>query len=100
VQFIYRIQPVRWDHLSGGATPEEEVIVGRHFDYLKGLTERGVVLLAGRTLITDSASFGVIIFEAADEAAARRIVDEDPAVAARVFRAELFPFRIALQREE
>lgn len=98
MQFIYRIQPVRRDHLSGGATPDEEAIVDRHFAYLEGLTERGVVLLAGRTLTTDSASFGIIIFEVADEAAARRIVDEDPAVAARVFRAELFPFRAALQR--
>jgi uncharacterized protein YciI len=98
VQFIYRIQPVRWDHLSGGATAEEEAIVDRHFAYLKGLTERGVLLLAGLTLTTDTASFGIIIFEAEDEAAARCLVDEDPAVVARVFRAELFPFRVALER--
>ena len=98
MQFIYRIQPVRREHLSGGATPDEEATVERHFAYLQGLAARGVVLLAGRTLTADTASFGIIIFEAEDEAAARRLVDEDPAVAARVFRAELFPFRIALPR--
>ena len=80
MQFIYRIQPVRWDHLSGGATAEEEVIVDRHFAYLQGLTDRGVVLLAARTLTTDAASFGIILFEAEGEAEgeaeARRRVDK------------------------
>lgn len=99
-QWLYRIQPVRNTMLSEGSTPEEDEVVSRHFAYLKDLTEQGVLLLAGRTLNTDNSSFGICIFEAEDEAAARRIVEADPAVQARVMRAELFPYRVALMRNQ
>jgi uncharacterized protein YciI len=82
--------------LSSGATDEEERLVGEHFEYLKGLTERGIVLLAGRTLNTDPSSFGIVIFRAADEAEARSIFESDPAVRAGVFRGEVFQYAVAL----
>ena len=69
-QYLYRIQPTRPAMLPEGPTPEEAVSVSQHFDYLKNLTERGIVLLAGRTLTTDPSSFGIIIFYADSEAAA------------------------------
>jgi uncharacterized protein YciI len=94
--FLYKIQPVRPEMLSAGPTPEEEEAVSRHFDYLQGLTEAGVVLLAGRTLNTDPSSFGIVIFRAGSEEAARQIVADDPAVKQRIMRAELYPYRIAL----
>ena len=94
--FLYKIQPVRPEMLSVGPTPEEEEAISRHFDYLRGLTEAGVVLLAGRTLNTDYSSFGIVIFRAGSEEEARRIVADDPAVQQRVMRAELYPYRIAL----
>lgn len=94
--YLYRIEPSRPEMLAAGATPADERAVGDHFEYLRELTEAGVVLLAGRTLNTDPSAFGIVIFRAADDAAARRVVDADPAVAAGVFRAELFPYRIAL----
>jgi hypothetical protein len=34
--------------------------LGRHFEYLNALMQRGVVWLAGRTLTTDPASFGIV----------------------------------------
>jgi uncharacterized protein YciI len=95
--YLYRIQPVRPEMLSEGSTPEEDDLVSQHFAYLQDLTVRGVVLLAGRTLTTDSGSFGIIVFQAEDDQAARAIMHADPAVRGRIFRAELFPFRIALQ---
>jgi len=55
-----------------------------------------VVLLAGRTLNTDPSSFGIVILTADTEQEARRIMHNDPAVKARVMRAELYPYRIAL----
>jgi hypothetical protein len=78
-QYLYRIQPTR------PATPREEEIISQHFVYLEGLTRQRVVILAGRTLNTDETSFG--------------IVKNDPAVKLGVFRAELFPYRIALMAE-
>lgn len=55
------------------------------------MTEEGAVLLAGRALNTDPSSFGIVILEAESEEAARELVQNDPAVKASVFRAELFP---------
>lgn len=95
-QFLYTLTPARPDMLSGGLTDRETEIIGIHFDYLSGLFEKGVVKLAGRTTNTDASSFGVMIFEARDEAAARRIMANDPAVKENVLTARLFPFRIGL----
>jgi uncharacterized protein YciI len=94
--WLYRIQPVRDNMLEEGPTEQEGALVGRHFAYLQDLHHRGVVKLAGRTPVTHCASFGLVIFQAPDEAAALAVMRQDPAVAAGVFRGELFPFRIAL----
>jgi uncharacterized protein YciI len=82
--------------LADGPTPEEAEVVSEHFAYLQQLAEKGVVVLAGRTLTTDESSFGIVILRADSEEAARNVVDTDPAVERQVMRAELFPFRIAL----
>lgn len=97
--FVYKIQPVRPAMLSQGPTPDEARIVSAHFSYLENLTQAGVVHLAGRTLTSEFASFGIIIFSADSEEAARELVSNDPAVKNRVMRAELYPFRIALLGE-
>ena len=93
--FIYKIQAVR-QGMVNTPTAEEQSIVSQHFKYLEGLTQQGVVHLAGRTLTDDYAGFGIIIFSAESAEAARRLVEADPAVASRVMRAELYPFRAAL----
>ncbi|NWF62825.1 MAG: hypothetical protein HXY38_00835 [Chloroflexi bacterium] len=98
-QWLYRIQPTRPAMLIKGTTPQEADIVSRHFSYLKDLTEKGVMILVGRALNTDMSSFGICIFEAEDESAARTIMEADPAVMAGVMLAECFPFRIALMEK-
>lgn len=95
-QFLYRIQISRAAMLSDGPTPEEAEVVAQHAAYLEELAERGALILAGRTQTTDASSFGLVIFRAASEDAARRIVEEDPAVKRGVMRAELFPYRVAV----
>ena len=82
------------------STPEEDRILGAHCEYLERLTDRGVVLLAGRTLNTDPSGFGIVVFTASSEAEARRLMKEDPAIEAGLFRAELFPYRVALASEK
>lgn len=98
-QFLYRIQPTRLAMLTDGPTEEEERIVGDHFAYLKELTERGIVLLAGRTLNVDEDTFGIVIFQAESERDAQAIMGNDPAVVKGVMSAKLFPYRIALMGE-
>jgi uncharacterized protein YciI len=81
------------------STPEEDRVIEEHFACLKALTERGAVLLAGRTLNTDATSFGLVILDVPDEEEARRVMRDDPAVRAGLFDAELFPYRLALVAE-
>jgi hypothetical protein len=56
----------------------------------------GVVFMAGRTLNADERTFGIVIFEAANEAAAVALTQNDPTVKLGVMKAELFPYRVAL----
>lgn len=98
-QFLYRIHPTRPAMLSEGPTPEEAAITAQHFDYLTDLMSRGVVILAGRTLNTDSTAFGIVIFNASDDETAQGVVQGDPAVSQGVMHAELFPYRVALIAE-
>ena len=80
--------------LTEGLTPEERTAVASHLVYLERLAA-GAVLLFGRTQTTGPSTFGLVIFRAGSPAEAQRAMADDPAVRARVMRAELFPFRIA-----
>ncbi len=95
-QYLYRIQPTRPAMLTEGPTQAEAEIVSHHFNYLRNLTDQGILLLAGRTLNTDESSFGIVIFRAVSDEDAEAIMRADPAVQQGVMRAELFPYRIAL----
>ena len=54
------------------------------------------MVLAGPTL--GPASTGIVIFEAPDEATARRIMEEDPVIAGGIAHGELRPYEISLLR--
>ena len=58
------------------------------------------MILAGRTLNSDYSAFGIAIVRARDDAHMREITAGDPAVAQKLFRAEWFPYRIALHAPE
>jgi uncharacterized protein YciI len=94
--FLYYLQPTRAAMLTEGPTPEEKDAVSRHFAYLKALTEQGVVLLAGRAQTTGPETFGIVLFHAEEEDAARALMESDPAVIDDVMRATLYPFGVAL----
>jgi uncharacterized protein len=95
-EYMYRVQPTRAAMLTKGPTTAEKAAISEHFERLAKLTKEGVVILAGRTLNTDKSSFGIIIFRADSEEAAREIMNGDPAVKKGVMRATLFPFHTAL----
>lgn len=94
--YLYKVQPARLEMLTQGPTPQEAELISQHFDYLKNLTEQDVTVLVGRTLTTDEHTFGIVIFKAASEEAARDVMNNDPAVKNGVMRATLYPFRIVL----
>lgn len=90
--YLYRISPNRLEMLLSGPTPEEAHVLQEHSAYLKDLTDRGVLLLAGRTLNNDETTFGIAIIKAANPAEARALMNNDPFVKRGVARAVLFPF--------
>jgi uncharacterized protein YciI len=75
---------------------EEQRIMAEHFERLQRLYADGTMVLVGPTL--GEVNTGIAVFEAPDDAAAQRIVDEDPAVASGLMRGELRPYKISLLR--
>jgi len=98
-QFLYLLKPARIGMVTEGPIPEEAETVSRHFAYLSDLTDKGVMILVGRTQNNDESTMGIAIFEAEDEATARKIMENDPAVAGGVMRATLHPYKVALMRK-
>lgn len=91
--FVYFIEPSRPDMLQAPTADESEKVQA-HFTYLKTLTERGTVLLAGPSL--EPPYVGIVIFYAADREGADAVMRADPAVAGGVFKARLSEFRVSL----
>ena len=94
-EFICFIEPARQGMVEQPTDAEAAAAaVEAHFQYLKSLTEQGIVVLAGRT--TEPPHVGLVIFRAADRSAAETIMNDDPAIKAAVFSARLCPFRVAM----
>ena len=59
----------------------------RHFERFKHAIETRELILAGRTPESGDKTFGIAIFEAKDEEAARKFMESDPAVVAGLMTA-------------
>ena len=94
-EWIYFIHPPR-ENFAATMTAEESAVWRIHFARFERLLREGVIVLVGPTL--GDVNTGIAIFEAPDEVAARRIMDEDPVIAGGYARGELRPFRISLLR--
>ena len=93
-EFVYFCRPVRETFLED-ATEGEMAVVDEHFEYLKELHTKGGLILAGRC---QDGPPGIVVFEAEDEKAAAAIMQNDPAVVAGIFEADVHPYRVALMR--
>ena len=98
-QFVYVLRLAPRLHDDGAWTDADNAAVSRHFQHLKQATAGGRVILAGRTIEPGDKTFGLVIFEAADEGEARRFMESDPAVVAGIMSATLHPYAVALQRK-
>lgn len=78
------------------ATPEEEKTVRVHLQYLKDLHARGKIVYAG---FRKDAVDGIVVFETGSREEAKTLVENDPAVKARLFAWELHDFQTVLIRE-
>ena len=97
-QFIYVLRLVPRLHSDAAWTKEDNMVLSRHFTRFQHAIETGELILAGRTKEPGDKTFGIAIFEAKDEAAARTFMESDPAVVSGLMTAELHPFAVALKR--
>jgi uncharacterized protein len=81
-------------------TAVEQGIVGEHFKRLVKMKEEGIVVLAGRTNyeLNNPDMMGLVIFYAADDAAAQKIMMEDPAVKNNIMQAKVHSYGIAVKQ--
>ena len=98
-QFLYMLKVAPHLHDEAKWSDKDKAATSRHFDRLKKATADGKVILAGRTTENLDKTFGLVLFEAENEAAAKAFMDADPAVQAGVMTATLHPYAVALQRK-
>jgi uncharacterized protein YciI len=98
-QFIYVLRLVPRLYADANWTSEDKNVLQRHFARFQEAIKAGQLILAGRTSESGDKTFGIAIFNASDEAAARKFMEQDPAVASGLMTAELHPFTVALERK-
>ena len=81
-------------------TKEDKATSDQHFVRLLEATKSGQLILAGRTKEPGDKTFGIAVFRASDEAAARKFMEGDPVVVDKLMTAELHPFSVHMQRRK
>ena len=94
-EWVFFIHAPR-ENFGATMTEREQEVWGEHFERLQAMLEDGTLILAGPTL--GPVNTGICVFEAPDEAAARKIMEEDPTIASGIARGELRPFKASLLR--
>ncbi len=94
-EWIYFIHPPRED-FAVTMTDDEKRVWSVHFERFERLLAEGGIILVGPTLGPHNT--GIAVFEAPDEKAAQKLMDEDPVIAGGFARGELRPFRVSLMR--
>jgi len=94
-EWIYFIHPPRED-FAATMTDDEKAAWSVHFERFEEALADGTIILVGPTL--GPTNTGICVFEAPDEAAARRFMEEDPVFVGGFATGELRPFRVSLLR--
>lgn len=97
-QWLYVLRLTPRLHDDKAWTDADKKSVATHFARLKEAVTAGTVILAGRTNEAGDKTMGLVIFEAADEPAARAFMQGDPAIVGGIMTATLHPYSVALQR--
>lgn len=98
-QYLYVLRVAPALHDQARWTQADNDAVSRHFTRLADGVKAGKVIFAGKTTEPLDTTFGLVVFEAENEAAARQFMESDPAVVAGVMSATLHPYALALQRK-
>jgi uncharacterized protein len=98
-QYVYVLHLTTRMHETNAWTDKENGVIQQHFARLAKATDAGQVILAGRTTEALDKTFGLVIFEAESEEAAKVFMESDPAVVANIMSATLHPYSVALHRK-
>jgi uncharacterized protein len=93
--YVLRLVPRLYD--SKNWTKEDNGVLDRHLARFQEAAKSGQLILAGRTKEPGDKTFGIAVFKASDEAAAREFMKADPTVSAGLMTAELHPFAVAFE---
>jgi len=93
-QFALLMKATGPDFFKKTQEPEGKELVEKHFKKLQALTQQGVILFSGHTLVTDESGFGIIIVRAESQVEAQKIVDDDELVKAGLIRGTVFPLEV------
>jgi uncharacterized protein YciI len=94
-EWIFFLHTPRED-FAATMTGDEQRVWGEHAERLKRSLDDGTLILAGPTL--GRINTGICVFEAPDEDAARRFMEEDPTITSGYATGELRPFRASFLR--
>ena len=94
-EFMYVLRLVPRLHDGKSWTKADNAALEQHLIRFQEATKSGQLILAGRTNEPNDKTFGIVIFRAPDEAAARAFMKGDPTVSAGLMTAELHPFAVA-----
>lgn len=81
-------------------TKDDQAVVGQHFQRLVKMKDEGIIILAGRMQLptNDAEMKGLVIFYAKDDKEALQIMEDDPAVKAKIMLAKVYPYSVAVNR--
>jgi hypothetical protein len=96
-QFLLRIEPTRAGFTLQNMSAEESRLAAQHFQYLKSLFDSGKLTLAAQ-VFDPKAFWGIVIVNAPDRETATALLDGDPMLKGKMFRGEVFPVRVVLDK--
>ncbi|MCQ2011426.1 YciI family protein [Sporolactobacillus sp. STSJ-5] len=99
-QYIYVLRLIPSLLNEANWTKRENDAVERHFSRLQELLNKRVLILAGKTEGLDEKTFGIVILQTSSFEEAQMLMQSDPAVAAGIMTAELYPYHIALMQSD
>src|SRR5262245_21081294 len=93
-QFALLMKATGQEFFKKTQEPDGRELVEKHCKKLQALTQQGVILFSGHTLVTNESGFGIIVVRAESQAEAQKIVDDDDLVKAGLIRGTVFPFEV------
>ena len=96
-QFLLKIEPAREGFTLQTMTAEESRVAPEHLKYLMSLADAGKLSLAAQ-VFDPKGLWGIVIVNAPDREAAAALLEADPLVKAKMFRGEVLPVRVVLDK--